>query len=263
MLARYTLADLAAQRTLTVSFDRQVRARLPCILTPRAQLTPTIRVRSGQTVCTDCRGIGAASPDDRVECPACEGRGGRMHTRVVGPGFVQRAVEVCRQCGGSGVHIRRPCATCGGPGLLVEVATLTVPLDGLVTDGAQMVRDPRHSALPRVEPAATRPAPALTRDARMERLHSQVVANKGHQTALDRPAGNVVVRFKEDGPHPTYGRHPDRPLDLLAQHSLTLLEALTGTTIELPRLAGGKPLTLHVPAVRAPTSRRKGVPSKG
>jgi len=64
-----------------------------------------------------------------------------------------------------------------------------------------------------------------------------------------RQAGNVVVRFAEDGPDPVYRRSPLRPADLLADHTVSLLDALAGAAIELPRLGGGAPLRLSVAPV--------------
>jgi len=78
---------------------------------------------------------------------------------------------------------------------------------------------------------------------------TQVFPGRGHRLPGHRQAGNVMVRFAEDGPDPIYRRSALRPADLLVEHTVSLVDALAGLAIELPRLGGGAPLRLDVAPV--------------
>jgi DnaJ-class molecular chaperone len=161
-----------------------------------------------------------------------------VFSRTVGPGFVQRGLQVCPQCGGSGVWVRQACATCQGTGTVSEAASVTVTLNGTAVDGARLVRWPCTPT--RVVSAA------LTMDG------TQVFAGQGHEPGGAGRPGDVMVMLAEGGPpHPVYARRPERPADLTATTSISLSAALLGTRVRLPPLApGSEPLDLELRAVR-------------
>ncbi|TNM97401.1 hypothetical protein fugu_015557 [Takifugu bimaculatus] len=95
------------------------------------ELTVTV-----DAACQRCDGKGH-EPGSKVErCPVCSGTG--METVNTGP-FVMRST--CRQCGGKGSVITRPCQSCRGQGQTKQKKTVMVPVPAGVENG-QTVRMP-------------------------------------------------------------------------------------------------------------------------
>ena len=93
---------------------------------------------SRHSLCKSCRGSGAHSPEDIVQCPACQGSGIRVVTQVVGP-FIQRFQSHCQDCGGTGKKIEKPCAACKGSKVFLDHTPLHLHIPSGVLDGATIV----------------------------------------------------------------------------------------------------------------------------
>jgi len=84
--------------------------------------------------CPDCRGTGAASPDDVRTCPTCHGSGTIRSRRNTIFG-VMESQEVCPECGGSGKVVAHKCDRCHGSGKIRVNDTLTVNIPHGVDTG--------------------------------------------------------------------------------------------------------------------------------
>jgi DnaJ-class molecular chaperone len=67
-----------------------------------------------QILCTKCRGTGAKDPNDVKTCPDCGGKGIKVETKKVGPGFIQQMQTTCNVCGGKGTTVTTKCPHCHG-----------------------------------------------------------------------------------------------------------------------------------------------------
>jgi len=67
-----------------------------------------------QVLCTHCRGTGAKNFDDVETCPVCHGKGVRVITQQLGPGFVQQTQTTCDKCNGKGKIVKSVCPHCRG-----------------------------------------------------------------------------------------------------------------------------------------------------
>jgi len=88
--------------------------------------------------CTACKGSGAANGGGRKTCPACQGSGQIRHSQ----GFFSVATT-CRNCGGEGFIIEKPCMECGGSGTQKKRQKLSVTIPPGAENGKRLVI-PRH-----------------------------------------------------------------------------------------------------------------------
>src|ERR671914_203332 len=146
-------------------------------------------------------------------CPTCRGTGAKPGTSPkVCPRCQGRGVEAesqglfsisqpCRQCSGTGTVIEDPCPTCQGNGRTRQVKRYRVNIPAGVRDGSRV------------------------------RL-----AGKGEAGPRGGPAGDlyVVTRVAES---PVFARKGD---NLEVEVPITIPEAIRGSTIEVPTLAGTK-----------------------
>ena len=65
--------------------------------------------------CTECKGTGAKSASDVIECPQCGGSGFVRRTART-PFGVFSTQTSCPKCRGQGTTIKDPCNTCKGKG---------------------------------------------------------------------------------------------------------------------------------------------------
>lgn len=67
-------------------------------------------------LCSVCSGSGSKVPGASAKCRDCAGRGVRMVTRQVGPGFIQQMQVACPACQGKGTAIKEEdrCTGCRG-----------------------------------------------------------------------------------------------------------------------------------------------------
>jgi len=85
------------------------------------------------SACGACRGTGA-EPGFLRECPACKGTGEIRHPQKMGNQTVMNIAQ-CKDCGGSGKKIERPCSACQGKGTLQKTRRLDVTIPRGVENG--------------------------------------------------------------------------------------------------------------------------------
>jgi DnaJ-related protein SCJ1 len=90
--------------------------------------TFTAHVRN-QQLCPKCGGTGARSDSDVTKCHSCGGKGMKVTTRQLAPGFVQQFQAPCEVCGGKGKIVKHKCPHCNGNKVLNGEKTLTVRVD--------------------------------------------------------------------------------------------------------------------------------------
>jgi DnaJ-related protein SCJ1 len=116
-------------------------------------LGKTIKVlHKKQILCTHCRGSGAKNPDDVEICPVCKGKGVRIITQQLGPGFVQQVQTTCDRCGGKGQTVKSVCPHCKGKKVEHGSETLTIILERGMADGQTIVFRQQCDEAPDTQP---------------------------------------------------------------------------------------------------------------
>ena len=161
----------------------------------------------------------SVSVPKEVTCPTCHGSGARPGTsprtcpRCNGRGIESEGQgmfsisQPCSLCGGRGSVIDDPCETCGGSGVTRQLKRYRVKVPAGVKDGSRI------------------------------RL-----AGKGESGAGGGPAGDLYVVTRV-APSPVFTRKGDH---LEVEVPLTIVEAVSGGTVEVPTLGGTK--KIRVPA---------------
>ncbi|MEE9163013.1 MAG: molecular chaperone DnaJ [Candidatus Neomarinimicrobiota bacterium] len=166
-----------------------------------AGVTKTIRIKRFET-CETCRGSGAAKGGGQLTCPQCGGSG---EIRQVQRSMLGQIVHVheCRNCGGTGKIVERPCPTCHGEGRTKVNKEIDVEVPAGVAAGNYLT-----------------------------------LRGEGNQGRRDSGAGDLLVIFDEKD-HPIFSRHGQ---DVLLTANITFSEAALGTTVEVPTLDGSAKL---------------------
>jgi len=154
-----------------------------------------------------------------AECPTCHGSGAKPGT----------SPKICPRCNGRGVEtegqgmfsISQPCSLCGGRGTVIEDPCPTC-------QGAGRTHQTKRY---RVK------VPAGVREGSRIRL-----AGKGEPGLGGGPAGDLFV-VTHVAPSPVYKRKGD---NVEVDVPITIVEAVTGGTVEVPTLNGTK--KIRVPA---------------
>ncbi|EGC33992.1 heat shock protein [Dictyostelium purpureum] len=160
--------------------------------------------------CSDCNGKGSTAKDAVKRCDDCNGTGFKVTLRQIGPGMVQKLQSHCQACKGEGNVIREKdkCQKCKGQKTIQEKKTLEVNIDKGMKHGQKIV-----------------------------------FPEEGDYESPDVVPGDVIVVIVQKE-HPTFQREGD---DLIMEHELTLLEALTGFTLYVTHL-DGRVITVKNPA---------------
>jgi molecular chaperone DnaJ len=152
-------------------------------------------------------------------CPTCSGTGAKPGTspktcpRCNGRGIETQGQgmfsisQPCSLCGGSGTVIENPCPTCGGRGVTQQMKRYRVKVPAGVREGSRI------------------------------RL-----AGKGEPGIGGGPPGDLYVVTRV-APSPIYKRKGD---NVEVEVPITIAEAITGGTVEVPTLSGTK--RIRVPA---------------
>jgi molecular chaperone DnaJ len=162
----------------------------------------------------------AVTVPKQATCKTCSGTGAKPGTGpIICPRCNGRGIDSesqgffsisqpCPRCGGSGEVIEDPCATCGGSGLTQQRKRYRVRIPAGVHDGTRIR-----------------------------------VAGKGEDGPRGAPPGDlyVVTRVAES---PVFRQRADGNLEVKVPISLT--EAVSGATIEVPTLSGTK--RIRIPA---------------
>ncbi|MGE3536838.1 MAG: DnaJ C-terminal domain-containing protein [Candidatus Tectimicrobiota bacterium] len=176
--------------------------------------------------CSTCHGSGAAADTPPRACTACHGSGQRVQSRSE-QGVMFQQITACPTCHGQGMIIEKPCETCHGLGQTTHEEHLSVTIPAGVEDG-MILRVPGHGLL------SSTPG-GLTGDLL------------------------VLVRSRPD---PRFTR---RGADLWHLKTLDVVEAVLGTSQEIPTLDGQVTVTIP-PGTQPATVLRlagKGLPVFG
>jgi molecular chaperone DnaJ len=165
-------------------------------------------------------------------CPTCHGNGAKPGTSpVTCPRCEGRGIDAqsqgffsisqpCPQCGGQGQIIEDPCPTCGGSGLTKQTKRYKVNIPAGVKDGARI------------------------------RL-----AGKGEAGQRGGPPGDLFVVTRVAA-SPVFKRLDGGNLEVTVP--ITIAEALSGATIEVPTLSGTKKIKVGPGTKHGSIQRLKG-----
>lgn len=112
-----------------------------------------------QVLCSKCRGTGAKSQEDIEKCPVCKGKGIRIVTQQLAPGFVQQmqttydlwrmiyktcwrssiVISSCDRCGGKGQTIKATCPHCKGKKVEKDEEKISLIIERGMPDGYKIV----------------------------------------------------------------------------------------------------------------------------
>lgn len=153
--------------------------------------------------CKVCKGTGSSNAEvGVVKCKTCEGRGVRIQTRRMGPGFVQQFQTSCSDCQGQGKTIdpKYVCEKCGGKKVYEEQKTLTVFIDKGMRENQKITFEGEADEQP------------------------------------DIFAGDIVFVLQQK-PHELFERNNS---DLFMKKTIPLTAALGGVCFEVPHMDGRK-----------------------
>ncbi|UCH09176.1 MAG: molecular chaperone DnaJ [Fidelibacterota bacterium] len=162
-----------------------------------AGVEKTIRVKRFE-LCDTCSGTGAAKGGGQITCPQCGGSG---EIRQVQRSMLGQIVHVheCRNCGGTGRVVERPCRTCHGEGRTKVSKEITVKVPAGVAAGNYLTLN-----------------------------------GEGNRGRRGTRAGDLIALFDEKE-HAIFTRHGR---DVLLTANITFAEAALGTTVGVPTLDG-------------------------
>ncbi len=182
---------------------------------------------SHPVACTACHGHGTKSGTAPPLCKHCSGTGRIVSTSSESKGEQQirvQQINVCPHCHGKGTEITDPCSSCGGYGQVEKEETIKVTIPPGIEDGV-------------------------------------VLRVAGHGLPADQPdiaPGDlhVVIVMRGDG------RFQRRGPDLWRAETVTVPEAVLGTTRMIPGLSGD--LEMEIPPGTQPDAilclKGKGLP---
>lgn len=155
-----------------------------------------------KVLCGECKGQGSKTKGALKECSRCNGRGIRMVTQQLGPGFVTQSQTYCTDCNGKGKQIpdNLRCKGCKGNQVVPEAKVLCVEIEKGMKNGEKIV-----------------------------------FAGDADQSP-DIPSGDVIIVVKEVNKNfPQFKRKGD---DLLMDKQITLQEALCGFKFHFRHMDG-------------------------
>ncbi|MDR1697757.1 MAG: molecular chaperone DnaJ [Erysipelotrichaceae bacterium] len=155
-------------------------------------------------LCTVCNGTGAASPNDFITCPKCNGKGKIIveQRSIFG---TMRQEAICPDCQGRGKIIKNRCSACGGEGY----QRITEPLDVKVPAGINQDQQIRLSG-------------------------------KGLRGKNGGPVGDLFIEIKIR-PHQYFTRKGN---DIYLKVPLDFYDAALGVKIKVPTIYGETELVI-------------------
>ena len=177
-----------------------------------------------ERICTACAGIGGKEGAVQ-KCTTCRGRGMVTRMTQLGPGMYSQSQGPCDDCRGKGEVIdeANKCQTCKGKKVVKEKKVLEATIDKGSPNNAQYTFHGEADEYPGQEP------------------------------------GDVVIVVQEQR-HKKFKR---KGADLLFEHKITLLEALTGVDFVVTHLDGTKIRVKNEPGEVIKPDDLKTVPEKG
>jgi len=142
-------------------------------------------------LCDACDGRGSNKPGVDAKCTDCGGHGRKMVTRQLGPGFIQQMQVTCPTCAGRGSTLKPEdrCPSCSGEQVVKHKKIFEVVIEKGSQKGDHVAFNGEGDQIPGV-----------------------------------KLSGDIIIVFDEK-PHDQFVRKGDH---LLLEHSVTLVEALTG-----------------------------------
>jgi chaperone protein DnaJ len=155
---------------------------------------------SRSVACGNCSGTGSKDKVASTSCTECNGAGVKTEIRQIGPGMYQQMRSVCAECEGKGeiVPKGKRCTECNGKKTNKETKILKVEIDKGVKEGKKIVFSGESDQEPGME------------------------------------TGDVIFVVQEES-HELFKRSGD---DLIMEKDISLIEALTGFSIQLNHLDG-------------------------
>lgn len=151
--------------------------------------------------CNTCNGSGSASKDGVIRCTGCNGRGAKEFSQRVNGG-IHTFLQPCDLCRGAKVINKDPCKTCQGKKLERSSATeITLTIAPGDKEG-----------------------------------QNYIFENMGDYDPNNNNYGDMIFRTAAIQ-HNIYKRYD---LDLVMEANISLLEALTGVTVNITHLDGRK-----------------------
>jgi len=153
-------------------------------------------------LCSTCQGKGSEKEGATQRCSGCKGSGTRTQIRQIGPGMISQSQTVCPDCGGEGEVIKKEdrCKACNGKKTMRESKMLEVIIEKGMKSGQKIS------------------------------FHGE-----GDQKAGVLPGDIVIVLQEKQDSECKFVRNGD---DLIYEHKLTLVEALTGFKFPITHLDG-------------------------
>lgn len=177
--------------------------------------------------CPDCHGSGAKAGTQAKVCTACQGSGQQVARQQRGNVAYQQ-ITPCPACHGRGKTIETPCPRCAGTGQTSEEQVLSVKIPKGLAEGGTL------------------------------RLAGQGLPGGG----AGAPPGDLFIKVRTEL-DPRFERHG---WDLWRAETIAVADAVLGTKMHVPTLAGGT-VAVTVPAGTQPDTvlrvRGKGLPRTG
>jgi DnaJ family protein A protein 2 len=151
-------------------------------------------------LCPKCEGSGSKKKGATAKCATCDGRGVRFIVKQLGPGMIQQMQAVCSDCSGKGTTIKEEdkCENCKGKQVVKDKKILEVHIEKGMRDGQKIVFSGESDQAPGAEP------------------------------------GDIIFIIKQKE-HEKFKRVGN---DLFMDHTITLLDALGGTSLAVTHLDG-------------------------
>ncbi|KAG5504506.1 hypothetical protein JKF63_04958 [Porcisia hertigi] len=178
-------------------------------------------------LCTQCGGSGSKVAGASPTCRDCGGSGVRMMTRQIQPGFIQQIQTACPTCRGKGTCLREEdkCPKCHGQQIVKEQKIFEVVVE---------------KGMPRGE--------------------SVTFLGEGDQIPGVKLSGDIIIVLDQK-PHSIFVRKGNH---LLMEHAISLVEALTGFSLNVTQLDGRELTISSVDTVIDPSAMyavsREGMP---
>lgn len=153
---------------------------------------------SKYVVCDHCHGSGSEKGSGSDTCPTCGGRGHVTRVTSTFLGHMQ-TTSTCPTCDGEGTVIKSKCHKCAGQGIIKGEEVITIRIPAGVSEGMQLSMNGKGNAGPR-----------------------------------NGIPGDLIIMVEEQE-HPSFIRDNN---NLIYQHLISIPDAISGTSIEVPTLEG-------------------------
>jgi molecular chaperone DnaJ len=173
--------------------------------------------------CNECHGKGAKDSNAFTTCATCKGSGVVIRVTQTILGTMQQTTT-CPTCHGDGKTITSPCPKCHGEGTMRGEEEIAFKIPAGVEEGMQLT-----------------------------------VSGKGNAARRGGVNGNLLVVIEEE-PHREFQRDAN---DLIYQLSVSIAQAVTGATLEIPLVDGRAKIKIEpgTPSGHILRLRGKGLPS--